>query len=72
MPQAGKKIKPTETVVKVEGTEKLRKVLSDPLLRHTAGRLAAIMRRSQAEQPTDSELSFGLNALAGLKPGEHG
>jgi hypothetical protein len=57
-----------ETVVKVEATEKQQKILSGPLLKHTAGRVAAVMRRPGAEQPTQSELSFGLNALAGLKP----
>jgi hypothetical protein len=67
VPQA-KKIKATETVVKVEATEKQHKVLSDPLLRHTAGRLASVMRRPQAERPTQSELDFGFNALVGLKP----
>jgi hypothetical protein len=47
-PQA-KKIKPTETVVKMEATEKQHKVvLPGPLLRHTADRLVIIMRQHLA------------------------
>lgn len=67
MPQA-KKIKSTETVVKVEATKEQHKVLSDPLLRHTADRLVTVMRRPQAETATKNELEFGINALVGLKP----
>jgi hypothetical protein len=51
----------------VQATEMQHKVLSDPLLKHTVDRLATVMRRPQAENSTQNELSFGINALGGAE-----
>jgi hypothetical protein len=42
--------------------------VTSPLFEHTVGRLAAVMRGVGKDQPTDSELSFGLNAFSELAP----
>jgi hypothetical protein len=54
--------------VKVVGSERLHKLLADPILQHTLGRLASVMRNGSAEQPTDSELSFGVGMFTRLDP----
>jgi hypothetical protein len=59
---------PAPRVVKIEATERRQKLLSDGLLHHTIGRLAAVMRSHGKDQPTDNELSFGIKALTGIKP----
>jgi hypothetical protein len=53
---------------KVVGSERLHKLLADPILQHTLGRLASVMRNGNAEQPTDSELSFGVGMFTRLEP----
>jgi hypothetical protein len=59
---------PAEKVIKITGTGQQHKILSSPLLNHTVGRLAAVMRRHGATEPTDSELDFGLTAFTRLEP----
>jgi hypothetical protein len=52
----------------IRATDKTRAALTDQLVDHTMGRLAVVMRRPQAERPTDAEMSFGAGAFAGLEP----
>jgi hypothetical protein len=42
--------------------------MSTPLLPHLLGRLNAVMRSRGAEEPTESEQSFGINAFVQLAP----
>jgi hypothetical protein len=59
---------PAPRVVKIAATEARQKLLSDGLMNHTIGRLAAIMRNHGTNQPTDNELDFGIKSFLGLDP----
>jgi hypothetical protein len=60
--------KRTDKTPKFVATAATQKAVPDPMLNHILGRLAAVMRGSGADQPTDSEMSFGTAAFAGLAP----